>query len=201
MIGRGTSAVSVLFALSLAVGAPVAAQDAPTPVLEAPNAPVAALPVALYTEQANVQEATDTAMAALATSILTSKLAELLDAQLISPERTAAAAAARGDALCHAVVSCARAVAQSVGARWVVMAKVSKTSNLIWLFTGQLVHVPDGTIVLDDSTELKGEPGPMVEVGSRIFAERVARTVRAGGVTTNFPDGAPGAIHPPAGSS
>ena len=27
----------------------------------------------------------------------------------------------------------------------------------------------------------------MVRVGARIFAERVARTVRQGGVTTNFP--------------
>jgi hypothetical protein len=74
-----------------------------------------------------------------------------------------------------------------VGARWVVLAKVSKTSNLIWLLTGQLVHVPSGTIVLDDSTELKGDPEAMVRAGVRIFAERVARTVRAGGVTTDFP--------------
>jgi hypothetical protein len=80
------------------------------------------------------------------------------------------------------------------------MAKVSKTSNLIWLFTGQLVHVPDGRIVLDDSTELKGEPAGMVRAGTRIFAERVTRTVRAGGVTTNFPNGAPEAANTPAGS-
>ena len=40
-----------------------------------------------------------------------------------------------------------------------VIAKVSKTSNLIWLFTGQLIHAGTGEIVLDDSTELKGRPG------------------------------------------
>jgi hypothetical protein len=67
------------------------------------------------------------------------------------------------------------------------MAKVSKTSNLIWLLSAQLVHVPSGTIVLDDSTELKGDPATMVRVGARIFAERVARTVRAGGVANDFP--------------
>jgi hypothetical protein len=47
--------------------------------------------------------------------------------------------------------------------------------------------VPSGAIVLDDSTELKGEPEAMVRAGTRIFAERVARTVRAGGVANNFP--------------
>jgi hypothetical protein len=75
-----------------------------------------------------------------------------------------------------------------LGAQWAVIAKVSKTSNLIWLFTGQLIHVPSGRIALDDSTELKGETAAMVRAGSRIFAERVARTVRGGGVTTNFPN-------------
>ena len=55
------------------------------------------------------------------------------------------------------------------------MAKVSKTSNLIWLLTGQLINVGSGKIVLDDSTELKGDPEPMIRAGVRIFAERVAR--------------------------
>jgi hypothetical protein len=68
------------------------------------------------------------------------------------------------------------------------MGKVSKTSNLIWLFTGQLIYAPTGEIVLDDSTELKGEPQAMIRAGSRIFAERVARTVRAGGIANNFPN-------------
>jgi hypothetical protein len=60
-----------------------------------------------------------------------------------------------------------------------VMAKVSKTSNLIWLLTGQLIDVATGEIVLDDSTELKGDPEPMIRAGVRIFAERVARAVKA----------------------
>ena len=88
-----------------------------------------------------------------------------------------------GDHECNVILACARAVARDLGAQWVVLAKVSKTSNLIWLLTGQLVNVGTGEIVMDDSTELKGDPEPMIRAGVRIFAERVARTVkeRSGG--------------------
>ncbi len=133
----------------------------------------------------------------MATAVLDSTLARLLPGQLA--DTTAVRRAARSDSArtiaggqpCNVIVRCARSVAREVGARWVVLAKVSKTSNLIWLLTAQLVHVPSGDIILDDSTELKGEPEAMVRAGARIFAERVARTVRAGGVTTNFPNGEP----------
>jgi hypothetical protein len=172
-------------ALSLALaGRAVAQGSAPQP-LEPADAPVAALHVALYNEQANVKEPTDSAKAVLATEVLHGKLAELLPGQLVTG---VAEAAAERSPSCNAIVSCAREVAADAGARWVVLAKVSKTSNLIWLMTGQLIHVPSGTIILDDSTELKGEPEVMVRAGSRIFAERVARTVKAGGVANNFPN-------------
>ncbi len=85
-------------------------------------------------------------------------------------------------------VSCARAVARRLGARWVVLTKVSKTSNLIWVLSAQLIRVETGEIILDDSTELKGEPDGMVRIGVRQFADRVARTVANGGHATNFPD-------------
>jgi hypothetical protein len=160
---------------------------------EAPTALVAAFPVALYTAQANLQEATDSTKASLATEVLTERLHDLLGGQLIAGDRVAAAAAApearatAGALPCNVIVACARVVGRALQAPWVVLAKVSKTSNLIWLFTGQLIHVPTGELILDDSTELKGEPDAMVRVGTRIFAERVARTVRQGGVATNFP--------------
>ena len=160
----------------------------------APSAKVALLPVALYNAQANVQEASDTAQALLSTKVLTGKLEELLGEQLIPSQQVLAAAsspkarATTGNLPCNVIVACGRHVAASLEAPWVVMAKVSKTSNLIWLFTGQLIHAGTGEIVLDDSTELKGDPETMVRVGSRIFAERVARTVRRGGVATNFPN-------------
>jgi uncharacterized protein DUF2380 len=161
---------------------------------ESATAPVAVLPVALYTAQANVQEPSDSSKAGLATEVLLARLQELLGKQLVPPDRVAAVAASpeararSGDQSCSVTVACARLVGDSLQAPWVVMAKVSKTSNLIWLFTGQLIRVSTGEILLDDSTELKGEPDAMVRVGTRIFAERVARTVRRGGVTTNFPN-------------
>lgn len=161
---------------------------------EDPSAIVVVVPVALYNAQANVQEASDTSQAELSSQVLTAKLREQLGDQLVAGERVAAAAnsaAARAAAAqqpCNVIVSCVRQVGKALGAPWVVMAKVSKTSNLIWLFTGQLIHVPTGEIILDDSTELKGEPAAMVRAGSRIFAERVARTVRHGGTATNFPN-------------
>jgi len=168
------------------------AQTAPR-AREAPTALVVVLPVALYNAQANVQEASDSSQAALSTQILTGKLQELLGPQLIAGGRVASAAASpeatatTGKQPCNVIVACARQVGKALGAPWAVMGKVSKTSNLIWLFTGQLIHVPTGEIILDDSTELKGETEAMVRAGSRIFAERVARTVRRGGVATNFP--------------
>ena len=170
------------------------AQTDTTAPRETSNARVVVLPVALYNAQANVQEASDSSRATLATQVLTSKLQELLGPQLLAGNRVALVAASpealatTGKQPCNVIVACARAVANSLQAPWVVIAKVSKTSNLIWLFTGQLIHAPTGTIILDDSTELKGPPEGMVRAGSRIFAERVARTVRRGGVTTNFPN-------------
>jgi len=182
----------VLLALASAGAAPLTAQMASRTALEPPDVPVAAFDAALYNAQANVREADDSVKAALATDVLHFTLARLLPGQLADTAalRAAAEAAARrtaGDQACNVIVACARAAAEAVGARWVVLAKVSKTSNLIWLLTGQLVHVPSGTIVLDDSTELKGDPEAMVRAGVRIFAERVARAVRAGGVTSDFP--------------
>jgi hypothetical protein len=147
----------------------------------------------MYNEQANLQEATDTLPATLSTEVLTRRLTELLGDRLVAGGRIAQAAeapasrAAAGAKPCEVIVACALAAGKAVAADWIVMAKVSKTSNLIWLFTGQLIRVSTGEIVLDDSTELKGDPDQMVRVGSRIFAERVARTVRAGGVVNNFP--------------
>lgn len=185
--------LQVCIVLISAVLRPAWAQSVDSIPREPPGARVAALDVALYNAQANVQEPTDVEKAALATKVLHATLARLLPGQLVDSAAARAAAkseparALAGGQACNVVVACARAVARSSDAPWVVLAKVSKTSNLIWLLTAQLVHVPSGTIILDDSTELKGEPEAMVRAGTRIFAERVARTVRAGGVTTNFP--------------
>jgi hypothetical protein len=190
--GRALPLLAAILAM-LAGGDASAQTDTPSP-REVPSAKVVVLPVALYNAQANVQEASDSSRAVLSTQVLTGKLQELLGPQLLAGRPVALVAASpkaratTGKHDCSVIVACARTVADSLKAPWVVIAKVSKTSNLIWLFTGQLIHAPTGTIILDDTTELKGETEGMVRAGSRIFAERVARTVRRGGVTTNFPN-------------
>jgi Protein of unknown function (DUF2380) len=172
----------------------VSAQTGSIAPRAAPNATVVLFPVALYNAQANVQEGSDSGQAILSTQVLTAKLQELLGNELLTGQRvldrasSPEAQATAGKQPCNVIVACARQVATSLDAPWVVIAKVSKTSNLIWLFTGQLIHAPSGEIILDDSTELKGETQAMIRAGSRIFAERVARTVRQGGVANNFPN-------------
>ena len=153
----------------------------------APPRSVAVFDVALYTAGANKQEVSDTSRAALATQVLRAKLQELLGSAIIEAGVVESLAVSpkyhgfAGDRPCNVIVACTKAVGTDLGATWIVMAKVSKTSNLIWLLTSQLIHLPTGEIVLDDSTELKGDPEPMVRAGTRIFAERVARTIRARG--------------------
>jgi hypothetical protein len=186
-----TSRPALLALLAAALAAPAAAQGPATSRPRDPLAPamatVALLPAALYNEQANVQEPTDAAKAAVATEVLAAKLGELLGRRAILVD---------GGSGCNVRVACAREAARAAGAQWVVLSKVSKTSNLIWLLTGQLIHVPTGEIVLDDSTELKGEPEAMTRAGTRIFAERVARTVKRGGLVTDYPDGEPPYVGP-----
>jgi hypothetical protein len=177
---------SAFCVLLLAGSTALTAQSAAVRPDPAPGS-VAVLDVALYTAGANLQEASDTGHAALATGVLRGKLAELLGPALADSAAVVSRAHApknhgiAGDRPCNVIVACATAAGRDLGARWVVMAKLSKTSNLIWLLTGQLIDVKTGEIVLDDSTELKGDPEPMVRAGVRIFAERVARTVKERG--------------------
>lgn len=168
--------------------ASVEAQDSP---LEPPGALVAALDVALYNANATARAPADAEAAALATEVLHATLEKLLPGQIADGSaldaavRSDTALALAGRHTCNVIVACARAVAQAVDARWVVLAKMGKAAT-VWLLTAQLVHVPSGTIILDDSTELTGQEA-MVRAGARNLAGRVARTVRAGGVATNFP--------------
>jgi hypothetical protein len=202
--------LTALMVVVLALPASLAAQDRSVAGARAALAPadarVVLMPAALYNEQANVQEASDAAQAAVATEVLTARLGELLGPRLVDAAEaarlagSAEALATTGGLDCGVKVACARTVGRQANAAWVVMSKVSKTSNLIWLLTGQLIHVPSGEIVLDDSTELKGEPEAMTRIGARIFAERVARTVERGGIVTDYPDGEPAYVGP-AGAS
>jgi hypothetical protein len=171
---------------------PLHAQTAPV-APEAPDAPIVVLTSALYNDQANLKEAIDSSRAGVATEVVRTRLRERMGAQVLPYEATDSAATSPmayelgGGVPCNVKVSCAIAVARDQGARWVVLTKVSKTSNLIWLLSAQLIRVANSEIILDDSTELKGEPESMIRVGMRIFADRVARTVQDGGVANNFP--------------
>lgn len=194
-----STAVTLALVPVLLVPAVTAQQQSRTRAIAPADARVLLLPTSMYNAQANVMEPTDSAKALVATETLDSVLGQLLGPQLISDDSAAAALVrpevvrAAGNRPCNVIVACARAAAEAAGSPWVVMSKVSKTSNLIWLLSAQLIHAPTGEIVLDDSTELKGEPKLMVRIGTRNFATRVARTVRAGGVVNNFPNGVPGA--------
>jgi hypothetical protein len=169
--------IAVLSAVLAAV-APLAATPA------AAQSKVALLPVTLYTAGANVEEASDSLPPQVADSVLRARLDSLLPGRVVSgdPIRQAvaspAAVAAAAGKRCAVILACAREVGRSVGAAWVVMAKVSKTSNLIWLFSGDLVDVASGKLELDDTTELKGDPVRITRAGTGIFADRVARAVR-----------------------
>ena len=147
---------------------------------------VAMLNISLYNERANIKESTDSVKAALATDRLRDTLSRLPGLRLIDAARTAAAAtsapalsAAAGQP-CNVIVACARAVGKALGAQWVVMGKVSKTSNLIWLFSGELINVETGAMLLDDDCELKGDPNVMVPAGVGLFANRISLRVTAG---------------------
>lgn len=171
--------------------------QSPLPGSEPPTAPVVVLSTALYNDQANLRESSDSTKAGLGSQILRGRIGDSLGSQLLrvamtdSLELTPGMRSLTGGIPCNVKVACALAVAKQQGARWVVMSKVGKTSNLIWLLSAQLIRVRDGMIILDDSTELKGEPDLMVSIGMRQFADRVTRTIRAGGVATNYPNGEP----------
>jgi hypothetical protein len=48
---------------------------------------------------------------------------------------------------------------------------------LIWIFSGELINVATGKLVLDDSYELKGIASDMVPKGAEVFARRVVKRV------------------------
>lgn len=150
-----------------------------------PNAPVKVvmLDLAFYGKRANDLMPNDSAMAMTATGVMRSGLANkpgitFVDSATVA--KTASGPKARAlvqDIPCNVVVACAREVGQELGADWVVMGKISKTSDLIWIFSGELINVASGKLVLDDSYELKGIASDMVPKGAEVFARRVAKKV------------------------
>ena len=125
----------------------------------------------------------DSVMAMTATTIMRAGIAGkpgvvFVDSQTVAKTASAPTAMALvQDVPCNVVVACAREVGKELGADWVVMGKISKTSDLIWIFSGELINVASGKLVLDDSYELKGIASDMVPKGAEVFARRVVKRV------------------------
>ncbi|MBK5188345.1 MAG: DUF2380 domain-containing protein [Gemmatimonadaceae bacterium] len=144
---------------------------------------VVMLDLAFYGKRANDLLPTDSVMAMTATSVMRAGLTN--KPGIVFVDSAAVASAAAGpkakavvqDIACNVVVACAREVGQELGAKWVVMGKISKTSDLIWIFSGELIDVASGKLVLDDSYELKGIASDMVPKGAEVFARRVVKKV------------------------
>jgi TolB-like protein len=163
------------------------AQSGSTSGTSSARAPVkvAMLDLAFYGKRANDIFPGDTAMADTATAVMRKELANKPDISFVDAATVAKAVSSPAvtklvqDVPCNVVVACARAVGQQLGAKWVVMGKISKTSDLIWIFSGELIDVASGKLVLDDSYELKGIASDMVPKGAEVFARRVAKRVTA----------------------
>ena len=144
---------------------------------------VAMIDLAFYGKRANDLMPNDSAMAMTATGVMRAGLTDKPGITFVdsaSVARTAAGPKAMAivqDVPCNVVVACAREVGKELGADWVVMGKISKTSDLIWIFSGELINVASGKLVLDDSYELKGIASDMVPKGAEVFARRVAKKV------------------------
>jgi hypothetical protein len=149
-----------------------------------------------YGKSANSIEPGDSQTAELATSRMWQIVREANTLTLVDSARVAALAAANQETgrTCITSIACARKVGAAAGARWVVMAKVSKTSNLIWYFSGQVVDVATGAFLMDDEFELKGVRDEMIPLGARSLARRVVRvTERAMVADASPPAAAPAA--------
>ena len=159
-------------ALSLLASTALHAQEA-----TAARPTLAVVDIAFFGKYANAVQADDPAAAAVATARVREALSATPGFDVLDSARTAAAIAHADSTSPHCAqsVACARDVARSLGATWVVIAKVSKISNLIWYLSGQVVDVASGRLLLDDDVELKGPRDTMVPRGATNFAHYVAR--------------------------
>ena len=138
---------------------------------------IAVLDVSFYGAKANSIESGDSSMATVSTGRVWKELRAATTIELADSARVAALA----DSLeqtgisCNTSIACARDVGRAVGSTYVAMAKVSKLSNLIWYFSGQLIDVASGRILMDDEFELKGVRDDMVPRGATSLARRLVR--------------------------
>lgn len=170
-----TGVAAVLCAVTAGAQASLASNPSATPVK------VVLLPFAFYGTHANSIEPGDSAMGDSATAALRRNFAlypeiTVADSAAVTAAESSRAATDTADGHpCNTIIACGRVVGRAAGVRYVVMGTISKTSNLIWLFSGQLVDATAHDLVMDDEYELKGDSRDMVAQGSRVFARRVAK--------------------------
>ena len=139
---------------------------------------LALFPVTFYGKGANSLEPGDPRVAAMTDSILRADLAqsgrfELVDAARL---RQALVQAEAGGKEC-VTLECRREISRQLGAAWMVTAKLSKTSNLIWYLSGQLTEVSTRRRLLDDEFELKGIAEDIAKGGAHSLARRIIKAV------------------------
>jgi uncharacterized protein YjbI with pentapeptide repeats len=154
----------------------------PAPALQQKDR-LALFPVSFYGRGANSLEPGDSLVATMTDSILRADLAQSGRFDLIdrSQLEQALAQAASGGREC-VNLECRRQLSRKLGATWMVTAKLSKTSNLIWYLSGQLTDVATGRRLLDDEFELKGIAQDIAKGGAHSLARRIlkaAETARA----------------------
>ena len=135
MIRRCT--IACLLALVSGVAEPARAQQ--------PRERMALYAVGFYGKGANSLEQGEPQVATKTDSIMRSELARSGRFELIEPSRLARALAeAEAGGLECLTLECRRGVSRKLGADWMVTAKHSKTSNLIWYLSGQLTVAGSG---------------------------------------------------------
>lgn len=143
----------------------------------------ALLSIAFDGQHAVLIQPGDSAMATVATDAIESYLRDsahvnLADSAAVT--RTLMSSEVQdtaGGRLCTASYSCVRTVGRLLGASWVVTGMISKISNLVWAFRGQLTNATTGELVLNDEYELKGDSRNMVPRGAVSFARRVVKKI------------------------
>ncbi len=140
----------------------------------------ALFPVAFYGKGANSLEEGDPKVAAMTDSILRGELLRSGRLTLIDSTRLAQAVTqAEAGGLQCVSLDCRRNISQKLGAGWMITAKLSKTSNLIWYLSGQLTDAKTGRRLLDDEFELKGIAEDIAKGGARSLARRILRSMDA----------------------
>lgn len=165
---------------SMTAGGAAAATPAAAPARTGARPTLAIFNVAFYGKSANSIEPGDSATAEGATTRIWQIIRDAGTLTLVDSARVATLGAQYVDAgrACNTSIDCARRVGRETGARWVFMAKVSKTSNLIWYFSGQVIESATGKILMDDEFEMKGIRDEMIPQGARSLGRRAVRVTQ-----------------------